>query len=70
MNIELLHVISDISIYKIYVIKLVIYYHNSNILGSGGKNVHLTHVFSLIKKKKKKKNLTFEGLSMLGGLGP
>ena len=63
--------ISDISIYRTYVIKLVIYYHNSNILNLGKKCTSNSH-FSLIKKKKKK-NLTapiLGGLSMLGGLRP
>ena len=51
MSIELLYVISDISIYTTYVIKLIIYYHNLNILGIR-KKYTLTHIFSLIIKKK------------------
>ena len=33
MSIELFHVIGDMSIYKTYIIKLVIYWYNSNSLG-------------------------------------
>ena len=70
MSIESFYVISDISIYTICVIKLIIYYHNFNILGLG-KKYTLTHIFSLIKKIKNKKVTApiFGGLSMLGALG-
>ena len=37
MSIELFYVIRDISIYRNYIIKLIIYQHNSNILGLGEK---------------------------------
>ena len=33
MSIELFHVIGDMSIYKTYIIKLVIYWYNFNSLG-------------------------------------
>ena len=60
MSIELFHVIGNMSIYRICVIKFVILQYNSNIL-------------DFKKKKKKKKKLIapmFGGLSMLGGLRP
>ena len=45
MSIELFHIIGDMSIYRTYIIKFVIYKHNSNILGLGKEKVHLTHIF-------------------------
>ena len=50
MSIELFHIIGDMSIYRTYIIKFVIYKHNSNILGLGKEKVHLNSHFSLIKK--------------------